>query len=50
MLNPTDLFNERYYLAQNPDVAKLIQNGTFVNGYDHFQKVGKFAGLNPFGC
>ncbi|HLO50880.1 MAG TPA: S8 family serine peptidase [Kamptonema sp.] len=41
------LFDEKYYLAQNPQVAAAVANKTFRNGFEHFAKFGQFQGLNP---
>lgn len=47
MLAANELFNTNYYLAQHPEVTTLIQNGSFTNAFDHFQRVGKSQGFDP---
>ena len=47
MLNIKNLFNESYYLGQNPDLVKAISSGIIQSGLDHFQKFGQFEGRNP---
>lgn len=41
-------FNETYYLNSNPAVVGLIANGSFRTGLEHFNAVGRAAGLQPF--
>lgn len=41
------LYDEAYYLSQNPDVAAAISNGSLDNGYNHFVSYGQFEGRNP---
>jgi hypothetical protein len=41
------LFDDHYYLAQNPDVAAAVAAGTFATGYDHYIKYGQFEGRSP---
>ncbi|WP_365670822.1 SBBP repeat-containing protein [Okeania sp. SIO3I5] len=40
-------FDEEFYLDNNPDVVRQVQNGLFINGLDHFIKRGQFQGRNP---
>ncbi|MGF1461514.1 MAG: cadherin-like domain-containing protein [Leptolyngbyaceae cyanobacterium] len=40
------LYDEFYYLNQNPDVAALV-GSVFSSGYDHFVQFGQFEGRNP---
>lgn len=35
-----DIFDERYYLALNPDVANAVAAGFFSSGLQHFQQFG----------
>ncbi|MGD1932183.1 MAG: beta strand repeat-containing protein [Leptolyngbyaceae cyanobacterium] len=42
-----ELFDEIYYLAQNPDIAAAVAQGTFATGYDHFVQFGITEGRNP---
>jgi hypothetical protein len=41
-------FNEWFYLHQNPDVAALVNNGTFATGLDHYLQIGRQQGLATF--
>jgi hypothetical protein len=41
------LFNEEYYLSQNPDVAAAVASGQFASGYDHYIEYGQFEGRSP---
>ncbi|GGA43471.1 VWD domain-containing protein [Okeania sp. KiyG1] len=34
------VFDEAYYLTQNPDIATSVANGAFRNGLDHFSEFG----------
>lgn len=34
------VFDETYYLNQNPEIATSVANGAFRNGLDHFSKLG----------
>ncbi|WP_114944830.1 Ig-like domain-containing protein [Microvirga calopogonii] len=38
------LFNEAWYLGQNPDVAAAVKAGTFSRGFEHFLKFGAQEG------
>ena len=40
-------WDESYYLAQNADVARAIQNGTVNSGYEHFIMFGAAEDRNP---
>ena len=40
-------FDERYYLRQNPDVARAIRSGEALNAYDHYLKSGRIEGRSP---
>lgn len=44
-----DLFDETYYLGQNPGVAAAVTNGEFTYGYEHFLRLGIQEGRNPSG-
>jgi hypothetical protein len=35
-----DIFDEKYYLALNPDVANAVAAGVFSSGLQHFQQFG----------
>lgn len=39
-----DDFDNAQYLADYPDVAAAVSNGTFTNGYQHFVQFGQFEG------
>jgi hypothetical protein len=41
------LFDEHFYLQQNPDVAAAVVTGSFPSGYDHFRTHGWAEGRNP---
>nr|WP_290222797.1 tandem-95 repeat protein [Trichocoleus desertorum] len=42
-LSITNLFEESYYLANNPDVAAAVQAGQFNSGFQHFIQYGQFV-------
>lgn len=41
------LYDETYYLNQNPDVAAAVDSGEFVYGFEHFVKFGLGEGRDP---
>jgi FKBP-type peptidyl-prolyl cis-trans isomerase len=41
------LFDEHYYLQQNPDVAAAVAAGKIETGYDHYIKYGQYEGRSP---
>ncbi|NEQ43836.1 MAG: tandem-95 repeat protein [Leptolyngbya sp. SIOISBB] len=41
------LYDESFYLAQNPDVAGLVTAGVLSSGYQHFVAFGINEGRNP---
>jgi Bacterial lectin len=41
------LFDNEYYLANNPDVATAVTNGQISSGFQHFQQFGQFEGRDP---
>jgi hypothetical protein len=43
----TDLFDEAYYLAQNPDVAAALAQAPFMTARDHFAMWGAREGRDP---
>ncbi|HAN73308.1 MAG TPA: phosphodiesterase [Planktothrix sp. UBA8402] len=47
MLQANGLFNESFYLAQNPDVAAAVANGIIPNGFQHFIESGQFQVRQP---
>ncbi|VXD14722.1 putative alkaline phosphatase [Planktothrix serta PCC 8927] len=47
MLEANGLFNESFYLAQNPDVAAAVASGVIVNGFQHFIESGQFQVRQP---
>ncbi|MGA9379130.1 MAG: hypothetical protein WBV73_10205 [Phormidium sp.] len=45
------VFNESFYLAQNPDVQAAVNAGYFSSGLEHFQKFGlaeRRVSISPF--
>lgn len=42
-------FKENDYLSTNPHVKKEIEDGGYINGFEHFSKKGCFEGLSPDG-
>ncbi|MDJ0556689.1 MAG: SBBP repeat-containing protein [Microcoleaceae cyanobacterium MO_207.B10] len=47
-INPIEIyFDEDFYLANNSDVVRQVQNGLFRDGLDHFINRGQFQGRNP---
>lgn len=49
MLEFNSLFDEKYYLLQNQDVAIAIGQGFFTSGLDHYQRCGQFERRSPSG-
>lgn len=47
MLEISTLFDQQFYLNQNPDVAAAVAAGSFDTAFDHFVKRGQFEGRNP---
>lgn len=43
----TRLFDETYYLSNNPDVQTVVSNGQYSSGYEHYINFGQFEGRNP---
>lgn len=41
------VFDEQYYLQQNPDVSAAIQRGSISSGWEHFQQYGWREGRDP---
>ncbi|MBW4487729.1 MAG: tandem-95 repeat protein [Trichocoleus desertorum ATA4-8-CV12] len=41
-LSFSDLFEESFYLVNNPDVAQAVQAGFFSSGFQHFIQAGQF--------
>jgi len=37
-------FDEAAYLKANPDVRRVVENGGFADGRDHFQQYGRSEG------
>ncbi|MBD2257439.1 DUF4347 domain-containing protein [Pseudanabaena sp. FACHB-2040] len=46
-INLADIFDETYYLSQNPDVANAVNFGVFKTGYEHFSSLGWKEGRSP---
>lgn len=40
----SDSFDERVYLAANPDVASAVDRGEFASGEEHFKQIGNTEG------
>ena len=38
------IFDERYYLANNPDIRTAVSAGTIRSGLEHFQRFGLAEG------
>ncbi len=47
MLDISTLFDQQFYLNQNPDVANAVAAGSFDTAFDHFVKHGQFERRNP---
>lgn len=47
MLTIETLFDEEFYLFQNPDVVDEIAAGNFSSGLEHFVNVGQFENRDP---
>lgn len=47
MLNAEDLFNEAFYLANNPDVEAAVEAGIIESGFAHFIESGQFQVRQP---
>jgi hypothetical protein len=45
-LTPPADWQERAYLAANPDVADAVRNGLFESGYEHYRMAGLREGRN----
>lgn len=41
-------FNEWFYLRQNPDVAALVNSGSYATGLDHYLQLGRQQGRAGF--
>jgi len=46
-LNASSLFDESFYLAQNPDIAEAVASGAFGSGFEHFQLFGQAEDRDP---
>ncbi|MEG3862725.1 PPC domain-containing protein [Microcoleus sp. herbarium12] len=47
MLTLRTLFDSKFYLENNPDVAVAVARGTVSSAFDHYRKIGKFENRNP---
>lgn len=47
MLDLKTLYNNTFYLKNNPDVAAGVANGTIANGFTHFKTSGRFERRDP---
>ncbi|MDJ0573943.1 MAG: calcium-binding protein [Xenococcaceae cyanobacterium MO_234.B1] len=45
MLSLEQIFNESYYLENNPEAAEAVASGDFASGLEHFEAVGLDEGL-----
>jgi 2',3'-cyclic-nucleotide 2'-phosphodiesterase (5'-nucleotidase family) len=43
----TRLYDETYYLSENPDVQAGVNDGVFESGYEHYTRFGLFEGRDP---
>ncbi|MDY6939727.1 MAG: vanadium-dependent haloperoxidase [Cyanobacteriota bacterium] len=41
------LYDEVFYLSQNPDVTAAVIAGSFEDGFEHFIELGQFEGRDP---
>ena len=50
ILSLNDIFDESYYLENNPEAAAAVAEGDFASGLEHFQAIGIEEGLrfSPF--
>lgn len=46
-LELADLFDETFYLANNPDVQAAVSSGEIASGFQHFINNGRFEGRSP---
>lgn len=47
LMRSLQLFNEKDYLACNPDVSAAVRRGDFSSGFDHYRKTGLAEGRFP---
>ncbi|MBE9095466.1 PPC domain-containing protein [Tychonema sp. LEGE 07203] len=47
MLTLRTLFDSKFYLENNPDVAVAVARGTVSSAFDHYRKIGKFENRDP---
>lgn len=47
MLTLRTLFDRKFYLENNPDVAVAVARGTVSSPFDHYQKIGQFENRDP---
>jgi hypothetical protein len=47
MLTLRTLFDSKFYLDNNPDVAVAVARGTVSSPFDHYRKIGKFENRDP---
>nr|WP_263013019.1 tandem-95 repeat protein [Ancylothrix sp. D3o] len=41
------IFDEKYYLENNRDIAEAVAKGQLKSGFQHFLKFGQYEGRNP---
>ncbi|WP_293332370.1 PPC domain-containing protein [Microcoleus sp. CAWBG58] len=47
MLTLRTLFDSKFYLENNPDVAVAVARGTVSTPFDHYEKIGQFENRDP---
>jgi hypothetical protein len=47
MLTLRTLFDSKFYLENNPDVAVAVARGTVSSPFDHYRKIGQFENRDP---
>lgn len=47
MITIRDLFDEEFYLKNNPEVAEAVAQKTFASGFEHFLQYGQREGRDP---
>jgi hypothetical protein len=47
MLTLKTLFDSKFYLENNPDVAVAVARGTVSTPFDHYRKIGQFENRDP---
>lgn len=47
--SPNAVFDEEFYLSNNPEVAKAVQAGEFLSGFEHYIRYGRLEGRSGQG-